>query len=209
MRFTIIEALALFSGSVAGLAIPMPQPGGLTEPASEILELRDSSLGYASIPVSGGVPILNDINTYRHNKGIQLLAWEPQLAERSSITGIEDVTSHWGAPVHDLKPPSWAQVIVAGINDQGVCNRDIKPFTPFQLSLLGWVCENPRDPAIQGNCQQASDISHIVDSPTDIDHWQILSNPDYNRIGCAFTHHTQGNPCDTWTGFWICDLGKA
>jgi hypothetical protein len=209
MRFIVFQALALLCGSAAGLTITKHQAGEAAGLVNAALELRDPSFNYDNVPISGQVPIINIINTYRHNRGIQLLAWDSQLTQRSSITGIEDVVSHWNGPVHDLKPPSLAQVITAGIDDQGVCSRDIKPFTPFQLAFLAWVCENPSDPAIHANCDEASDISHIKAPAGDTGHWEILSNPYYNRIGCAFTQHTQGKPCDIWTGYWVCDLGKA
>ena len=172
--------------------------------------LHERSASSTDMCFSGGAAVINSINTYRQNARLPLLAWNSQMTYNSQLTGYYNMLQNlFHTPRHYLFKGSYAQVLSPGINDQTVCDRNINPYTPFQLSWFAWLCEVPSDPAIHTNCHGASKISHLV-CPTGAEatgHHAILVNGDYKTIGCSFTRNPYGRPCDTWTGFWICDLG--
>jgi uncharacterized protein YkwD len=159
---------------------------------------------------SGGQVVINSINQYRQSARLPLLKWNAQRTYTSALTGYNNMVQNlFKTPRHYLFQGSYAQVLSPGINDQTVCSRNIRPYTPFQLSWFAWLCEVPKDPAIHTSCSRASQISHLV-CPTGAEatgHHSILANKDYKTIGCSFTRNPYGRGCDMWTGFWICDLG--
>ena len=195
--------LVVLAGCVAGVVLRRAD-----QAASEPVNVDTyPPYNFQAIPVSGGVPIINDINEYRQRAKLPLLAWDWHLVNNSYITAENNVWYHWEKFVHDLQPPSYAQVMTAGINDAGECGRNMKGWTPFQLSLLCWLCENPSDAAIRANCQQARAVSGCDPSLSDTEHWQILHSAAYHQIGCAYAHHDVPNSdCSGFNGAWVCDF---
>jgi hypothetical protein len=194
MRSIIISAFAALAG---GLAVRSSEAATNTNAASVI-------------PVTGGVPIINEINTYRQKAKLPLLSWNQQLAINSWNTGVNNTLTHAGMhPHHILFPGSSAQVIAEGFDDSGVCSYNIQPFTPFLFSLLAWLCELPTDPAIQPwSCSVAATISH-QSSSGELGHWEIFHAAAYHNIGCAFVPWSYG--CvnfsyGPWNGYWVCDF---
>jgi hypothetical protein len=183
--------------------------------ASEVQDTMQSQLHPRSpdnydVCISGGQAVINNINLYRQNARLPLLAWDEDRTYTSALTGYNNMIQNlFHTPRHYLFKGSYAQVLSPGIDDRTVCRRNIHPYTPFQLSWFAWLCEVPKDPAIRTNCNVASKISHLV-CPTGAEamgHHDILANGDYKTIGCSFTRNPYGRSCDVWTGFWICDLG--
>jgi len=181
--------------------------------ASEVqdhMPLQPRSPDNYDVCYSGGQAVINSINLYRQNARLPHLTWNEQRTYTSALTGYNNMVQNlFKTPRHYLFKGSYAQVLSPGVNDQTVCSRNIHPYTPFQLSWFAWLCEVPKDPAIHTNCNRASQISHLV-CPTGAEatgHHDILANKDYKTIGCSFTRNPYGRACDTWTGFWICDLG--
>lgn len=172
--------------------------------------LQERSTDNYGMCFSGGAAVINSINTYRQNAGLPLLAWDADRTYTSALTGYNNMIQDlFHTPRHYLFKGSYAQVLSPGIDDNTVCSRNIRPYTPFQLSWFAWLCEVPKDPAIRTSCPRASKISHLV-CPTGAEatgHHDILANKDYKTIGCSFTRNPYGRACDLWTGFWICDLG--
>jgi hypothetical protein len=108
----------------------------------------------------------------------------------------------FATPFHELNTGSMAQVLSPGISDANICTRNISPYAPFELVLLGWLCEVASDRAIPGNCPDASKKSHIVSPPNkETGHHDILASRAYGKVGCAWTGKPGAGQCDAFTGF--------
>jgi cysteine-rich secretory family protein len=200
MRSLIIAAFAAIAGAVA-----------VAVPAAEAKAIADTTTAAANvIPVTGGVPIINQVNTYRQRAGLASLSWNQNLAVNAWNTGVNNtIEKDYYHPHHILFPGSYAQVIAEGFDDSTVCGANLQGFTPFLFSLLAWLCESPSDPGIAWSCTVAARISH-QSSSGEIGHWQIFHSPAYNQIGCAYVPWNIANCADfvvgPWTGFWVCDF---
>lgn len=86
--------------------------------------------------------------------------------------------------VHQLLPGTSAQVLAPGQPDAH----------SFESAFVGgWLCELPGLPGLAGGTCEVWSKGWGYDT---IGHAQILTNPDYTRIGCAQA-----------AGVWACDLG--
>jgi hypothetical protein len=91
---------------------------------------------------------------------------------------------------------------------------DLQGLTPFEISYLSWIYESKSDQELQTDNNNRIDVCFLITGPksimrmdlTEHGYYDILTNKDYETIGCAFT----ANPYSTqemWTGIWGCDLG--
>ena len=90
-----------------------------------------------------------------------------------------------------------AQVMASGMQtDSG----DMHGMTPFELSYVNeWLCEVPSDPQLADICPPGS-------GQGETGHHDILVDPGYSNIGCAFTADPSADPTSTYQGIWLCDL---
>ncbi|KAF1981630.1 hypothetical protein K402DRAFT_398393 [Aulographum hederae CBS 113979] len=144
-----------------------------------------------SPPSSGGVSILDTINKYRSKYGLPELEWLPRLALNAKYTGHDAGGKELR---HCLFPGTMAQVITPAINDEGVCGRDFKGYTPFEAFYMDFLCEVPTDAALGGKCPTVGDITSINYLGSGVGHHDILVSRDYSKIGCFFTNNPSANP---------------
>ena len=170
-----------------------------------VLRIQPQPLADAS-PASGGVSLLTTINKWRGKYLVPNLAWSAQLAANAQKTGNDNggSTQH-----HELNPGSMAQVICPGQQNPAT---NYLPDTPFELSYVAWLCEEPQDPQLINDnginqCQLEVANLHIQDSPGQTGHHDILVSPSYQTIGCAFAVNPAVSTTSTYQGLWICDLG--
>jgi uncharacterized protein YkwD len=124
---------------------PAPQPNNAAPAAT----------GYMSI-----------VNEYRAKLGLPDLTQDSQL-EANAYKTCED--GH-GEMVHQLNPPSMAQVLAPGGMDD------------FKHIFVGaWLCEKPDMAGLNGECStQSQGWSYISTG-----HADILTSTSYTHIGCA------------------------
>jgi uncharacterized protein YkwD len=178
-------------------AVEIPQ-------APEPPPVREQYLDASSNALSGGRPIIRSINDYRSRANLPPLVWDEQLVSNAARTGQ---ATNGKAMVHQMNPGTNGQVLVYGFDDRDACgSNDVAPYTPFELFYMSWLCEVPGDQALGGQCDTVLRKSRI-DSQGQTGHWQILSDPQYRKVGCAFTRDQDTTKCDAFTGIWACDVG--
>ncbi|KAL9039731.1 MAG: hypothetical protein Q9214_004758 [Letrouitia sp. 1 TL-2023] len=188
--------------------------GGTSGPSS----VRNTSLSGGSLsggttdfehPTSGGVPLIDTINKWRKAYNLVELRWDAQLSQNAKKTGVDS----GGLPnnqTHEINPPTTSQVIGPG---QSVRNGDYTQ-TPFELSVLGWLCEHPGGPLLQGQVDQCAIQGRWLPlgtppPPDDPEgHYKILAGIGISAglrfIGCAFTPSPEEDKI--YQGQWVCDL---
>ncbi|KAL9608624.1 MAG: hypothetical protein Q9167_006567 [Letrouitia subvulpina] len=161
-------------------------------------------------PTSGGVPLIDTVNKWRKAYGLVQLQWDARCSQNAKKTGADSN----GLPsnqTHEIIPPTTSQVISPG---QSIRNGDYTQ-TPFELSYIGWLCEHPGGPLVQGGV----DLCALQDRwlplnppppPEDPEgHFKILTGVDISAglrfIGCAFTPSAEEGD-KIYQGQWVCDL---
>jgi uncharacterized protein YkwD len=196
--------------------LPAPQAPSPAAPPPTIIEdvhivkvepepvpVKAAVFADSSITLSGGKPIIQSINEYRARASLPPMVWDERLVANAAKTG--QATN--GAQLeHQMNHGTFGQVLVYGIDDAGRCGRDMGGYTPFELFYNSWLCENPADPGIAGQCPAVLAMSRI-DNMGQIGHWQILSSREYKKIGCSFTRNPNAPSCTGFDGIWACDLG--
>jgi cysteine-rich secretory family protein len=145
--------------------------------------------------------MIASINDYRSRAGLPPLVWDGRLATNALRTG----QATGGASLaHMMLEGTMAQVLVQGENDAS-CGKDFGGYSPFELSYLSWLCESPGDPGLAGRCGDVLSRSGIA-SGGQTAHHEILSDPKYRSIGCAFSQNPSAGSCSGFNGVWACDL---
>jgi hypothetical protein len=156
-----------------------------------------------SVPTSGGVPLINTVNTWRSRYKLPSLAWDTTLAKYAADAGRSGTCND--SPRHVIQGSTLAQVISPGI-ETNTKNWDLQGGTPFGLTYSGaWLCQ--RSTAVLTNdngvdrCALGERYLGILSNfnPGLSDN---LTNKSYKRIGCAFTPIS----CPNVQGFWVCNL---
>lgn len=167
-------------------------------------EVREQFIDASSLAVSGGRPIIRSINDYRNRAKLPPLVWDERLVANAARTGQ---ATNGKSMAHQMNPGTNGQVLVYGFDDRDACgSKDIAPYTPFELFYMSWLCEVPGDQALGGQCPTLLSKSRI-DNQGQTGHWEILSDPKYRKVGCAFTRDPDATICDAFTGIWACDVG--
>jgi len=155
------------------------------------------------VPTSGGVPLINTINTWRSRYKLPFLTWDTTLAGYAADAGKGGTCD--ASPRHVIRGDTQAQVISPGI-ETNTRNWDLQGGTPFGLTYSGaWLCQ--RSTAVLTNddgvdrCALGERYLGVLNNfnPGLSD---LLTSKIYKRIGCAFTPIS----CPNVQGFWICNL---
>jgi hypothetical protein len=156
-----------------------------------------------SVPSSGGVPLINTVNTWRSRYKLPSLTWDTTLAGYAADAGRSGTCNE--SPRHIIQGNTLAQVISPGI-ETNTKNWDLQGGTPFGLTYSGaWLCQRPTAILTNDNgvdrCALGQRYLGIFGSlnPGLSDN---LTNKSYKRIGCAFTSIS----CPNVQGFWVCNL---
>lgn len=178
-----------------------PAPGAILPPVHPTTDAADGS------PLSDGVSVLTTINKWRAIYDLPLLAWNRTLELNALKTG-ED--GHGVYQIHERFSGTQAQVIApGGYVDYG---GDLQGDTPFELSLMAWLCEFKDDPQLKSDgkdqCQILSD-NMPIDFEAKTGHHEILVgqiSKQFTMIGCGFTNDADFATNIAAQGLWICDL---
>jgi uncharacterized protein YkwD len=175
----------------------------VTLPEPEKAPVKATVFTDSSVTLSGGKPIIQSINDYRARASLPPLVWDERLVGNAAKTGR---STNGAYMEHQMNSGTFGQVLVQGVDDGGTCGRNMGSYTPFELYFYSWLCENPSDPGIAGQCPTVLSMSRI-DSMGQTGHWEILSSRQYKKIGCAFTRNPNAPSCTGFDGIWACDLG--
>jgi hypothetical protein len=117
------------------------------------------------------------MNQWRAKLGKPAFTYSKTLEDNA----LKTVTDSQGAPIHELNPGSFAQVMAPGSADN------------FEYVFVGgWLCEAPNMAGLDGACSKQSE-GWSYDHQTD--HAEICSNDGYKEAGCALNF-----------GMWACDF---
>lgn len=159
-------------------------------------------------PTSGGVPLIDTINKWRKAFSLVELRWDARCSRNAKQTGCDS----GGSPnnqTHEIFAPTTSQVISPG----QFIKVGNSPLTPFENSYVGWLCEHPGGPLIQGGVDQCAvqgaelPLGQPEDDPEG--HYEILTGKGISAglrfIGCAFTP-SPDQDSKKYQGQWVCDL---
>jgi len=197
-------------------AAASPAPQAASSPSSGSSDSHNqvaSGAGSGSAPASGSSSssdpnspdaMLAVANLWRQNYNLPAFTWNDELAGNAQKTGNDDGGSD---EKHELNSISMAQVITPGITDCSQASGCGGSSSGFALAYLaGWLCEKPKAPLTSAMCSAATGAAHMDLSSGETGHADILNNPDYKQIGCAFATNPNVGANAQWTGLWICDL---
>lgn len=126
---------------------------------------------------SGDSGYMSVVNEWRSKMGLGTLTQDATLQANDQKTVNDDQ----GTMTHELNPGSMAQVLAPG--DQNSFEN---------VFVGGWLCEEPNASGMDGIC---ATMSAGWDYEGQTGHAEILRNPGYTKIGCAWAD-----------GLWGCDL---
>jgi hypothetical protein len=94
------------------------------------------------------------VNEYRTRLDLPKLTWGSQLQANAKKTVVDGN----GEMVHQLNPPSMAQVLCPGTKDD------------FKTCFVGgWLCERPNTPGLEDDCKTlGQSFTHTETGHTDI-----------------------------------------
>ncbi|KAL8962023.1 MAG: hypothetical protein Q9193_001512 [Seirophora villosa] len=151
---------------------------------------------------SGDNSIIATINKWRSTFDADALSWSQDLVNAAANTGS---LNGGGATMQHHAPKGAAEVIAPGSDTAK--DQDLQDYTPFEISLIAWLCEKPGDKmgdscAFQNNIMKVSN----ADSENPTGHHDILVDNQYSQIGCAFTRNPNADDWFGSQGLWVCDL---
>jgi Cysteine-rich secretory protein family len=167
----------------AAEATPTPAAGQFYGPPSGGSDWGSSAP--AASPAPASAPSSNDgswqsvVAEWRAKGGYKAFTFDSQLTANAQKTADESV----GGLHHQLNPGSMGQVLAPG---------DLNNFEHVYVG--GWLCEIPSLPGLNGVCaEQSKGWSYQGQTG----HAEILTSPNYSKIGCAY---------GSGTGVWACDV---
>lgn len=151
----------------------------------------------------GGQNVVDVANKWRSKQGLGNFTWDDGLASVSANTNSANGAN---SMTHHRVAPSLGQVIAEGSNTlTGTSSHG--ELGPIDLLYLGWICELSNE-IPDFPCADATAATHM-DPRGQIDHAQILMNPQYSKLGCHYMDATdpasQVYP-DMYKGMLICDV---
>ncbi|KAI4125191.1 MAG: hypothetical protein LQ341_006997 [Variospora aurantia] len=157
-----------------------------------------------NIPSTGDNSVLATINKWRSAFGADDLSWAQDLVDAASNTGS---LNRGGANdnIQHHAPQGAAEVIAPGSNT--AMDQDLQGYTPFEISLISWLCEKPGN-TMGDACSIQTEIMATYNADTDnpTGHHDILVDNSYSQIGCAFTENPEADDWFGSQGQWVCDL---
>ncbi|KAL8693462.1 MAG: hypothetical protein Q9218_001733 [Villophora microphyllina] len=180
------------------------QPQDTTQPQQQ-QQQQQQQQNPPSTPDSNSNDILNVINKYRTAYSKPTLTWSSTMASAAANTGALNNGIASTAMQHH-NPQNAAEVINPG-SDSDTGGVDLKGHTPFELSLLSWLCESYRD-VLGSGCDDQKSVMNVynLDKQDPTGHHDILVDERYTQIGCAFTRSSQAGQDFVSQGLWVCDL---
>lgn len=131
----------------------------------------------APAPAPSNSGYMGVVDTWRSNLGMAALTHDSLLESNA----LKTVQASNGKMEHMLLDGTSAQVLAPGSADD------------FEHVFVGgWLCEISTLPGLNGVCAQQSNGWEYMGQTG---HAEILTNPDYKKIGCALH-----------AGIWCCDL---
>lgn len=197
---------------------PVPAP---VQPSPGSCGPYNPSPDFNAPPVSCGISVLDTINKWRKAYGKSELRWANNLAQAAWATLTFNGGGGNGMVHPGLVMNSFGETITPGYWDTATLNQQQRANTlsesPFEVALMGWLCEVKSDPQLQASgftgkdqCGIVSGVSYISGSnnpnePTG--HHDIFLSDSYKSIGCGFMQSTQPSGQPQWSGQWTCDFG--
>ena len=153
---------------------PTPEPQPETTPTPVVEEQEAPKPTETKASTSTGY--MGIVDEWRGKLGLSQLTQDGKL-EANALKTAQDGN---GQMVHQLNDGSKAQVLAPGQPDEF-----------YKVFVGGWLCERPDMNGMDGVCSSASSGWYY----TSTGHADILTSPDYSKIGCAQAG-----------GIWSCDL---
>lgn len=194
-----------------------PAPSPSSNPVAGACAAYNPNPDFNTPLVSCGVSILDTINKWRVAYGKPQLAWASNLAEAAWTT----LTQNGGGPKmeHLLSHGSYGEIISPGywntatLDDPSATEGE----SPFEVALMGWLCEVKSDPQLQasgftgknqcGIVAQTTFISGSANPNEPTGHHDIFISDTYKTVACGYMQsQTAGQPSQ-WAGQWVCEFG--
>jgi hypothetical protein len=186
---------------------PASQSVGESQPVEDEAEPVSTSApatqsGSDGSPLSGGVSLLTTANKWRSIYDLPSFTWDEQLERNALKTGVDGGGVN---QVHQLGPGTNGQVITPGVSTP---SDELQGYTPFELSYVAWLCEVPSDKLKTGGVDGCALVrQQLFMTYSSTGHFDILTDPKYTKIGCAFAPNPNAPSDSPWTGLWVCDVG--
>ncbi|KAL8849936.1 MAG: hypothetical protein Q9221_005115 [Calogaya cf. arnoldii] len=146
--------------------------------------------------------MLTVINKWRSAYGLDDLSWSADMVAGAAKTGQDN--NGQGGPSFNHGGSGNAEVMTPGFVNAG--SQDTKGYSPFEVAyIVGWLCEVPVDP-VASDCANLKGVLNIDHSGGNTGHHDILVDPKYKEIGCAFTQGPNASDDGMFQGLWICNL---
>jgi hypothetical protein len=154
---------------------PAPAPPTTPKPTPTPTPTPTPAPAPAPEPATGGY--MDVVAKWRSQLGLKKLEFSSEL-ESNALKVVIDGN---GVMRHELNPGTYGQVLAPGKDDE------------FERVFVGgWLCEMPSLPGLDGVC---SKFSQGWDYQGQTGHAEILTSPNYSKIGCSNRQ-----------GIWCCDL---
>ena len=199
------------------VVVPETPPAPATS-SSTTAPAPASSGGAASdgSPVENGVSWLSVANKWRAAYGLGALKWNSVIARHALNTVTIDKGYLTGEESHhgDFGPGGESEVLAGGFQGVYPDLATMQGLTSFELAYLSWLCESPGDAQLKNGkdyCKIVADTvnmqyNHKADGSIDTGHYDILTNPKNDQIGCAYYKHTPTGNDGPYQGVWGCEL---
>lgn len=106
---------------------------------------------------SGDNSIIATINKWRSTFDADALSWSQDLVNAAANTAT---LNGGGATMQHHAPKGAAEVIAPGSDT--AMDQDLQDYTPFEISLIAWLCEKPGD-KMGDSCAFQTDIMKVYD----------------------------------------------
>ncbi|KAL1795885.1 hypothetical protein ACET3X_006109 [Alternaria dauci] len=156
---------------------PAPEPTYEAAPPAPSSEAPKPTASEAAPAPAGGY--MDIVSEWRAKLGMSDLENDSTLESNAMNVVVEGN----GVMKHKLNPGTYGQVLAPG-------KPDMESF--LSVFVGGWLCEIPTLPGLDGVCSTMSE-GWAYEGQTG--HAEILTSPNYSKIGCA--NHE---------GIWCCDL---
>lgn len=152
------------------------------------------------------------INKWRARYLLPNLNWDTGLAEQALTVGQAGVGVN---EIHKLIPGKYmGQVITPGQQNSDAATRNGK--TAFEISFIGWLCEDPNDPQLQASSNNGVDLCQLQQSilpltRADDGHHKIIieDGENWHAVGCAFAANPNvDQQTAQFQGLWTCNFAS-
>lgn len=176
-------------------------------------------------PTSGDRPILTSINEWPSSFNAGELKWSQELADAAASTGQQNNGGLGGLRHHN--PEGVTELFAPGSNWEAGMDLETKvALTPFEVSLMWWLCEDST--FAKGDvCDKQNSIlnlkatyhgtsgfrgirTDLISSPhSTTEGHNALADNYYTQIGCAFTKNPDVDNWFSHQGQWVCEIATS